>query len=96
MTCKSLCESGKFSAVVALGAVIFVVKLRILILLRMIVARFSSGEYANFCSCYFGVLTTDTIEQAEVRSGAKGAIKGLRLRLTAIEMIDVMEKLSIL
>jgi 6,7-dimethyl-8-ribityllumazine synthase len=42
----------------------------------------------------FGVLTTDTIEQAEVRSGAKGSNKGFDAALTALEMINLFEELK--
>lgn len=41
----------------------------------------------------FGILTTDTIEQAEVRSGAKGGNKGFDAAMTALEMINVIGKI---
>jgi 6,7-dimethyl-8-ribityllumazine synthase len=42
----------------------------------------------------FGVLTTDTLEQAIDRAGAKGGNKGWDAALTAIEMADVRAKLT--
>lgn len=41
----------------------------------------------------FGVLTTDTIEQAVERAGTKGGNKGWNAALSAIEMVDLFSKL---
>jgi 6,7-dimethyl-8-ribityllumazine synthase len=41
----------------------------------------------------FGVLTTDTIEQAIERAGTKSGNKGFDAALSAIEMADLMAKL---
>jgi len=41
----------------------------------------------------FGVLTTDTIEQAIERAGTKAGNKGFDAAVTAIEMINLLEKL---
>ena len=41
----------------------------------------------------FGVLTTDTIEQAIERAGTKAGNKGFDAGMTAIEMADVMRRL---
>lgn len=42
----------------------------------------------------FGVLTTDTIEQALERAGTKAGNKGFEAAMTAIEMADVLDVLS--
>ena len=42
----------------------------------------------------FGVLTTDTLEQAIERAGAKGGNKGWDAAMTAIEMADLQPKLT--
>jgi 6,7-dimethyl-8-ribityllumazine synthase len=41
----------------------------------------------------FGVLTTDTIEQAIERAGTKAGNKGIDAALTAIEMVNLLKKL---
>ncbi|MDP2839644.1 MAG: 6,7-dimethyl-8-ribityllumazine synthase, partial [Syntrophales bacterium] len=41
----------------------------------------------------FGVLTTDTIEQAIERAGAKAGNKGWDAAMSAIEMVDLFKKL---
>src|ERR1700682_715864 len=42
----------------------------------------------------FGVLTTNTLEQAIDRAGAKGGNKGFDAAMTAIEMADLLRKLK--
>jgi 6,7-dimethyl-8-ribityllumazine synthase len=42
----------------------------------------------------FGVLTTDTVEQAIDRAGAKSGNKGAEAMLTAIEMANLLKSLS--
>jgi len=42
----------------------------------------------------FGVLTTNTVEQAVDRAGAKGGNKGIDAAMTAIEMASLVRKLS--
>ncbi|HPV38503.1 MAG TPA: 6,7-dimethyl-8-ribityllumazine synthase, partial [Candidatus Hydrogenedentes bacterium] len=41
----------------------------------------------------FGVLTTDTIEQAVERAGTKSGNKGFDAACTAIEMVNLLEQL---
>ncbi len=42
----------------------------------------------------FGVLTTDTVEQAIDRAGAKSGNKGFEAALTAIEMVNALKELE--
>jgi len=42
----------------------------------------------------FGVLTTDTIEQAIERSGTKAGNKGVDMAMTALEMVSLLRKLE--
>jgi 6,7-dimethyl-8-ribityllumazine synthase len=42
----------------------------------------------------FGVLTTDTVEQALDRAGAKAGNKGFDAALTAIEMVNALKELE--
>jgi 6,7-dimethyl-8-ribityllumazine synthase len=43
----------------------------------------------------FGVLTTDTIEQAIERAGAKAGNKGFEAAMTAIEMANLLEQIEV-
>lgn len=85
-----LAASGAYDAVITLGAVI----------------RGATGHYdfvAGQCAAgvaraaldtgvpvVFGVLTTDTIEQAVERSGTKAGNKGFEAAMTAIEMTNLL------
>ena len=83
--CQAAARSGRFDAVVALGAVI-----------RGATPHFDyvAGEAAKGCAkvaldtgvpVAFGVLTVDTIEQAIERSGTKAGNKGAEAATVAIE-----------
>jgi 6,7-dimethyl-8-ribityllumazine synthase len=86
---RGFAQSGKVDAVVALGAVI-----------RGSTPHFDyvAGEVAKGCAqvmlstgvpVIFGVLTTDTIEQAVERAGTKAGNKGWEAALSAIEMVQL-------
>jgi 6,7-dimethyl-8-ribityllumazine synthase len=90
---KKLAESGKYDAVICVGAVI----------------RGSTSHYDYVCAevskgiatvsmntgvpVLFGVLTTDTIEQAIERAGTKAGNKGYDCALSAIEMINLIKNI---
>ena len=89
-----MAKSGKYDAVIDLGAVILG----------------STSHYDYVCSevskgiaqvalnseipVMFGVLTTDTIEQAIERAGTKAGNKGADCALSAIEMVDLIRSLE--
>lgn len=90
---KTLAEQKRFDAVIALGAVI-----------RGDTPHFEyvAGECCRHLSeipletgvpVSFGVLTTNTVEQAIDRAGAKAGNKGFDAALGAVEMVDVMRRL---
>lgn len=92
--CLRLANSEKFDAVIALGCVI-----------RGATAHFDyvAGEAARGVAAaaeqskkpvIFGVLTTDTIEQAIERSGTKAGNKGAEAAITAIEMVNLARALQ--
>ena len=93
VTAARLAGSGHHDAVIALGAVI-----------RGDTAHFDfvAGECAaglqrvaldTGVPVVFGVLTTDTVLQAEERSGPGPANKGYEAAVTALEMVRLMELL---
>ena len=89
-----LAQSGKYDAVIALGAVI----------------RGSTSHYDYVCAevskgvaqaalttgvpVLFGVLTTDTIEQAIERAGSKAGNKGAECAQGAIEMVNLIRAME--
>ena len=93
LVAKRMAESGKYDAVVCLGAVI-----------RGGTPHFDyvAGEAAKGIAkvsldtgvpVVFGVLTTDTIEQAIERGGTKGGNKGWTAAATALEMANLARAL---
>ena len=92
--CRRLADSGDYQAVIALGCVI-----------RGATPHFEyvAGECAkgvgqvaanSSCAVVFGVLTTETIEQAIERAGAKAGNKGADAAVAAIEMVDLLARIT--
>jgi 6,7-dimethyl-8-ribityllumazine synthase len=90
---RKLASSGRFDAIVALGAVV-----------RGATPHFDyvAGEAASGCAAVgrdfsipvaFGVLTTDTWEQAVERAGGKLGNKGAEAALAAIETASLLKEL---
>ena len=94
MVARKLADRGEHDAIIALGAVI-----------RGSTPHFDyvAGEAAKGLGklgmdtglpVIFGVLTTDTIEQAIERAGTKAGNKGAEAAVTAIEMVNLLRKLE--
>lgn len=93
LAAKKLAKSGKYDAVICLGAVI----------------RGATSHYDYVCAevskgiaavsleagipVMFGILTTDNIEQAIERAGTKAGNKGYDCALGAIEMINLTRQI---
>ena len=94
LVAAKLANSGKYDAVICLGAVI----------------RGSTSHYDYVCAevskgvasvslhtgvpVLFGVLTTDTIEQAIERAGTKAGNKGYDCALSAVEMVNLIREIE--
>lgn len=90
---KKLARSGKYDAVICLGAVIRGATPHF----EYISAEVSKGialvGLETEVPVVFGVITTDTIEQAIERAGSKSGNKGWDAALSAIEMVDLFKKI---
>lgn len=93
LVAKKAASSGAYDAVICLGAVIRGATPHF----EYISAEVSKGIAAvgleTEVPVAFGVLTTDTIEQAIERAGTKSGNKGWDAAMTAIEMVDLFKKL---
>lgn len=93
LTAKKLAKSSKFDAVICLGAIIRGATPHF----EYISAEVSKGiavvGLETGVPVVFGVLTTDTIEQAIERAGTKAGNKGADAAMTAIEMVDLFKKI---
>ena len=94
LVASKMAKSGRYDAIICLGAVI----------------RGSTSHYDYVCAevskgiaqvslnagipVMFGVLTTDTIEQAIERAGTKAGNKGFECGQGAIEMVNVLRQIG--
>ena len=89
-----LCKSEKFDAVIALGAVIRGSTAHFDYVAGEAAKGVAQASYATGVPVVFGVLTTDTIEQAVERAGTKAGNKGFDAALAAIELVTLGRALS--
>lgn len=85
-------KSGKFDAIIALGAVIRGATPHFDIVAGESAAALSSLALQHSLPVINGVLTTDTIEQAIERAGTKAGNKGADAAMSAMEMISLLRK----
>ena len=91
---RALARSGRFSAVVALGAVIRGATPHFDYVAGGVASGVGNVSLETGVPAIFGVLTTDTIEQAVERSGTKAGNKGWDSALAALEMADLLAQLA--
>jgi 6,7-dimethyl-8-ribityllumazine synthase len=93
VTAKRLAASGQYDAIIAVGAVIRGGTPHF----EFVAGECNSGlgrvatEFG--LPVAFGVITTDTLEQAIERSGSKAGNKGSEAALSALEMVNVLKQL---
>ena len=92
LVAAKLANSGKYDAVICLGAVI-----------RGSTSHYVCAEVSKGIATVslqaqlpvlFGVLTTDTIEQAIERAGTKAGNKGYDCALSAVEMVNLIREIE--
>ena len=91
---QSLAQSGKYSAVIALGAVIRGATPHFDIVANESAKGLSAIALDNSIPVVNGILTTDTIEQAIERAGTKAGNKGSEAASVAIEMTNLVAQLN--
>jgi 6,7-dimethyl-8-ribityllumazine synthase len=89
---KKLAQSGTCDAIICLGAVIRGNTAHFDYVAAEVSKGIASVSLETGKPVIFGVLTTDTIEQAIERAGTKSGNKGFDAALSAIEMIDLLGK----
>lgn len=93
VACQRLAASGKVDAVIALGAVIRGATPHFDYVCSAAASGCSSVAAQTGVPVIFGVLTTDTIEQAIERAGTKAGNKGADAAAAAIEMVSLGRQL---
>ena len=91
---QKLAASSKYNALICLGAVIRGDTPHFDYIAGEVARGVSSAMLQNNIPVAFGVLTTNTIEQAMERAGAKVGNKGSEAALTAIEMASLSKEIS--
>lgn len=93
LTAKKLAESKKYDAVIALGTVIRGDTPHFDYVANEVAKGVAQVNLEIGVPVVFGVLTTDTIEQAVERAGSKGGNKGFDAAMTAIEMVSLLSQI---
>jgi len=93
LAARRLAESKQYAAVICLGAVIRGATGHYEYVAGQMAAGIAQVSLSTGIPVVFGVLTTDTIEQAVERAGAKGGNKGADAAFAALEMIDLLKQL---
>jgi 6,7-dimethyl-8-ribityllumazine synthase len=86
---QKMAESGKYDAVITLGAVIRGATPHFEYVSSEVAKGVASISLKTGTPTIFGVLTTDSIEQAIERAGTKAGNKGWEAAVTAIEMANL-------
>ena len=92
---KKLAESGKYVAVLCLGAVIRGQTAHYDYVCQQVVRGIGQINYDSGIPAAFGVLTCETIEQAVERAGTKMGNAGADAASTAMEMADAMRQIDV-
>ncbi len=93
LVARRLAVSGRYDAVICLGAVIRGATSHFDFVAAEVAKGVATVGLSTGVPTVFGVLTTDTIEQAIERAGTKAGNKGFEAAMTAIEMANLLQAL---
>ena len=91
---QKMARSGKYDAVLALGAVIRGATSHYDYVCNEVSKGVATGSLQTGVPVMFGVLTTDNIQQAVERAGTKAGNKGADVAVSAIEMVNLMKNMD--
>lgn len=94
LAAKTMADSGTYDALICLGAVIRGSTPHFDYVASEVSKGVAQVSLQTGCPIAFGVLTTDTIEQAVERAGTKAGNKGFDAAMTAIETANVLKGLK--
>ncbi len=94
LAAKRMARSGKVDAVICLGAVIRGATPHFEYISAEVSKGIATVALETEVPVVFGVITTDTIEQAIERAGTKSGNKGFDAALSAVEMVDLFRKMK--
>jgi len=94
LSAKRLAESGKYDAIICLGAVIRGSTPHFEYVAAEVSKGVASVSLESKIPVIFGVLTTDNLEQAIERAGSKTGNKGWDAAMAAMEMVNLFKELK--
>lgn len=94
LAAKKMAKSGKYDAVICLGAVIRGSTPHFDYVCAEVSKGIASVSLDSEIPVIFGVITTDSIEQAIERAGTKAGNKGFDAASTAIEMANLLKQIG--
>lgn len=90
---QKMAQSGKYDGIICLGAVIRGATSHYDYVCAEVSKGIATVSLQTGVPVMFGVVTTDTIEQAIERAGTKAGNKGYDCAMSVIEMINLMKQL---
>ena len=94
LTAKKMAESGKYDAILCLGAVIRGETDHYAYVSTEVTKGIAQVSLSTGVPILYGVLTTDTVEQALNRAGLKAGNKGFECALDALELVSLYKKIG--
>jgi len=94
LVAQKLAASGQYDAVICLGVVIRGETPHFEYVAGQAASGVMRAGLETGIPVIFSVLTTETIEQAQMRAGIKGSNKGFEGALTALEMVDLLQQMA--
>ena len=94
LAAKKMAKSGRHDAVICLGCVIRGATPHFAYIAAEVTKGIAHISLENEIPVSFGVLVTDTIEQAIERAGTKVGNKGFDAAMTAIEMANLLKEVG--
>ncbi len=93
MVAKRMALKGEFNAIICLGTIIRGATPHFEYIAAEVSKGIASASMDTGVPIAFGIITSDTIEQAIERAGTKSGNKGWDAAITAIEMVQLLKKL---
>jgi 6,7-dimethyl-8-ribityllumazine synthase len=94
LAAKKMAKSGRYDAIICLGCVIRGATPHYAYIAAEVTKGIASLSLESEIPVAFGVLTTDTIEQAIERAGTKAGNKGFDAAMSAIEMANLLKEMG--
>lgn len=90
---KRMAQSGKYDAIICVGAVIRGATSHYDYVCNEVSKGIAAVSLETGVPALFGILTTDTIEQAIERAGTKAGNKGTDCAMSALEMVNLIKNI---